>query len=109
MKSATFDFSKKILGHVYLHLKTDKWDYLRRPMTDLKNSFCFGIGQAFKNPDRWNYNSPMILLLILLNRRCELKYFGALGLCVFWATFHVNIKLRKCTSKSILHTHISAS
>ena len=39
-------------------------------MTDLKNSFCFGIGQASRNPNRWNWNLPMILLLVLLNRRC---------------------------------------
>jgi hypothetical protein len=40
-----------------------KLDYLRGPMTDLENSCCFGIGQASRNPERWNWNLPMILLL----------------------------------------------
>ena len=32
MKNATFDISKKLLGPVHLHPKTDKWDYLRSPI-----------------------------------------------------------------------------
>ena len=60
---------------VHLHLKTDKWDYLGGPMRDLTNSFFFGIGQASKKPDRWNYNLSIILLLVLLNRQCAEEHF----------------------------------
>ena len=37
MKNVTFDVSKKILGPVHLHPKTDKWDYLRSPIMKKKS------------------------------------------------------------------------
>ena len=40
------------------------------PMTDLKTYFCFGIRQASRNPDRWNWNLPLIIALVLQNRQC---------------------------------------
>ena len=48
---------------------------LQSPMTDLKKYFCIDIRQASRNPDRWNWNMPMILLLVLLNRQCVLNLF----------------------------------
>ena len=36
MKNATIDISKKFLGPVHLHLKTDKWDFLRSPIMKKK-------------------------------------------------------------------------
>ena len=49
IKTATFEISKN-LGPVHMHLKTDKWDYLRSTMTDLKNSFCFLHWIRFQEP-----------------------------------------------------------
>ena len=49
----------------------DKLNYLQCPMTDQKKCFCFDIRQAFKSPDRWNWNLLMKLQLVLLNRQCD--------------------------------------
>ena len=40
-KKAIFDISKKCLGPVNLHPKTNIWDYLRSPIMKKKNRFLF--------------------------------------------------------------------
>ena len=47
MKNATFDISKKILGPVHLHLKMDKWDYLRSPIMKKKVELELALFSAF--------------------------------------------------------------
>ena len=56
MKNATFDISKKFLGPVHLHPKTNKWGYLRSPI--MKKSFvsCFDIREVPRSPEKWNWN-----------------------------------------------------
>ena len=56
MKNATFDISKKILGPVHLHPKTDKWDYLRSPIMKKNFVSCFDIGEVPRFPRKWNSN-----------------------------------------------------
>ena len=48
--------SKKILGPVHLHPKTDKWDYLRSPIMKKKIVSCFDIGEVPRIPRKWNWN-----------------------------------------------------
>ena len=52
IKNATFDTSKKILGPVHLHPKTDKWDYLRSPIMKKKIVSCFDIGEFPRSPGK---------------------------------------------------------
>ena len=56
IKNATFDISKKFLGPVHLHPKTDKWDYLRSPIMKKKIVSCFDIGEVPRSPGKWNWN-----------------------------------------------------
>ena len=56
IKNATFDTSKKILGPVHLHPKTDKWDYLRSPIMKKIFVSCFDIGEVPRSPGKWNWN-----------------------------------------------------
>ena len=56
MKNATFDISKKFLGPVHLHPKTDKWDYLRSPIMKKIFVSCFDIGEVPRSPGKWNWN-----------------------------------------------------
>ena len=50
IKNATFDISKKILGPVHMHPKTDKWDYLRSPIMKKIFISCFDIGELPRSP-----------------------------------------------------------
>ena len=56
IKNATFDISKKFLGPVHLHPKTDKWDYLRSPIMKKKIVSCFDIGAVPRSPGKRNWN-----------------------------------------------------
>ena len=56
IKNATFHTSKKNLGPVHLHPKTDKWDYLRSPIMKKKFVSCFDIGKVPGSPGKWNWN-----------------------------------------------------
>ena len=48
IKTATFDFQKKILSPVYLLTQRDKWDDIRSPMTDLKNLFVLALDKLLR-------------------------------------------------------------
>ena len=56
IKNATFDISKKFLGPVHLHPKTDKWDYFRSPIMKKKIVSCFDIREVPRSPGKWNWN-----------------------------------------------------
>ena len=56
IKNATFDISKKCLGPVHLHPKTDKWDYLQSPIMKKIFVACFDIGEVPRSPGKWNWN-----------------------------------------------------
>ena len=70
MKNATFDTSKKILGPVHLHPKTDKWDYLRSPIMKKKIVSCFDIGEVPRSPGEWNWNWLYFLPFIFTFEQC---------------------------------------
>ena len=56
MKNAIFGISKKFLGPVHLHPKTDKWDYLRSPIMKKNFVSCFDIREVPRSPGKWNWN-----------------------------------------------------
>ena len=45
IKNATFHTSKKFLGPVHLHPKTDKWDYLLSPIMKKKSFLVLTSGK----------------------------------------------------------------
>ena len=46
----------KILGPVYLHPKTDKWDYLRSPIMKQIFVSCFDIREVPRSTGKWNWH-----------------------------------------------------
>ena len=74
IKNATFDTSKKILGPVHLHPKTDKWDYLRSPIMKKKIVSCFDIGEVPRSPGKRNWNWLYFLPLIFTFEQCASRF-----------------------------------
>ena len=66
---------KKILGPVHLLPKTDKWDYLQRPIIDFFFVSCFDIGEVPRSPGNWNWNLLYFFPFIFTFEQCGLSNF----------------------------------
>ena len=73
IKNATFDISKKFLGPVHLHPKTNKWDFLRSPIMKKIFVSCFDIGEVLRSPGKWNRNLFRFLPFISTFKQCDFK------------------------------------
>ena len=73
MKNATFDISKKLLGPVHLHPKTDKWDYLRSPIMNIKFVSRFDIGEIPRSPGKQNCNWLYFLPFIFTFKQGDMR------------------------------------
>ena len=86
MKNATFDISKKFLGPVHLHPKTNKWDFLRSPIMKKKTVSCFDIGEVHRSPGKWNWNRLYFLPFIFTFEQGEVNVFHQ------YVCLHKNVK-----------------
>ena len=106
IKNATFDTSKKILGPVHLHPKTDKWDYLRSPIMKKKSFLVLTSGNFLEAlGSRIGTGSIFCLSFSLSNRVCTLEKITNLKFNIFYGS-HKNLTKFPSFSLTLLYTII---
>ena len=79
------DYEQLAPGSVQVLIQVDKWDYLKNPSHELKNSFCLGFLCIPRKAGRQNWRGPIFLRFDLIEQ-CDsvlVQYFVKQNLSLF--------------------------